>query len=133
MSRFVRTSIGLLNSDHILKIADGDAHCSEELGYVVAKVLEDFEVDSVVVPCAAQYYVIGVYEDDASVWRQPIVAWRVTDDDIALPVTCDIIIGKDKAILNPDGTVTGIFEVFETEEDFLAAVLTERSTKETAG
>jgi hypothetical protein len=144
MVRFIISSEGLINVDHIVtaayvKTLDG---CGREylvrgaderiLGRVETEVMEAFR--SEVLPAASHHFaaVVGVnarrdgeppsMED---VWdeRWPIVAWRITDDNDAKPILPQEA-GKDDMVLIelPDGSLqwpySGYFKSLDQAKRF---------------
>lgn len=100
-----------------LNTVDGESHIAW---------LTDIEaLTSAVVPAAPGYGVVGVTVGDTiEAWIEPVIAWRVSYDGDALPVTLDCT-NRDDPILYPDGRVVlPHSQIWNSIEDWLNDVRT---------
>lgn len=108
--KLIAINDGFLNADRIITVTEPRG---KDEPYIIEYETGDgpqlihtrhFNTDVVadVIPASPGFYVIGCF-DDFTVWKTPVVAWRV-DDMNATPVIPDSL-PRDYAILDPDGQV----------------------------
>ncbi|WP_345798409.1 hypothetical protein [Castellaniella sp. MT123] len=75
-----------------------------------------------VIPAYPGFFTLSLVDGSADLWRTPVVGFAVDSAGCTLPIGPQGLIDDYRAILNPDGTVEGFDQQWESAEAFLASV-----------